>query len=188
MYYDFWTVKEEELLKRLGFQPVNLAVAVIAPKNADELKYLAEKNKTADFIVLHKPNEKVLKVAVDNCNIDATDEFVKYPLIKKMAERNIAVLINFNELLKAFNLQKTLYLMSRTVKLAKRHKTPIIISSGAQTKWELRSASDLIGFCEVIGMTAGEAKKTLYDHQERVLNRKELKKTGKWVSPGVRVV
>lgn len=186
MYYDVLAVQDKEFLKKLGFSPLELNISVLMPKTVDELKVLAKKK--SDFIVLKNPNEKILKAAIDKCLIDAVDSFVKYPFIKKMAERNVAVVINFNSLLNARNIQKTIHLLSKTVKLAKKYKTPIIVTSGAENKWDLRSVSELIALCEVLGITAGEAKKTLHLHQEKILERKRLKKEGKWVSPEVKVV
>jgi len=191
MYYDFLNeANEPKLLERLGFTPIDIKLAVLAPKTVGETKGLTEKSKDADFILLHKPNEKVLKAAVQDCSIDATDTFVEYPLIMKLAERNIAVLLNFNELLNAdpARFPKLIYLMSRTVKLCRKYKVPVMIASGASDKYSQRSVSELIAFGENLGMTAGEAKETLYKHQTKIIERNRLKKAGKWIISGVQVV
>jgi len=191
MYYDFWNeANDSKLLEKFGFTPIDLKLAVISAKTVNEVKNLTEKNKDAEFIVLHKPNEKVLKAAVQECSIDATDAFVEYPLIMKLAERNIAVLLNFNESLNAdaTKFPKLFYLMSRTVRLARKYKVPIIIASGASDKYSQRSVSELIAFGENLGMTAGEAKESLFKHQNKILERNKLKKAGKWIISGVQVV
>lgn len=191
MYYDFLNkAGDDKSLEKLGFTPISLNVAVLAPKNVNETKSLAEKNKDTDFILLHKPSEAVLKSAVQECSIDATDAFVEYPLIMKLAERNIAVILNFNELLSSdlAKFSKMFYLMSRTVKLCRKYKVPVMITSGASDKYEQRSVSELIAFGENLGMTAGEAKASLFEHQTKILERNRLKKAGKWIISGVQVV
>lgn len=191
MYYDIWNeANEPKLLEKLGFTSIEINLAVLAPKTVGETKSLTEKHKDADFIILHKPSEAVLKAAVQECSIDATDAFVEYPLIMKLAERNIAVLLNFNELLNADSsrFSKLLYLMTRTVRLARKYKVPIMIASGASDKFSQRSVSELIAFGENLGMTAGESKETLFKHQTKILERNRLKKAGKWIISGVQVV
>lgn len=191
MYYDILNSTEDnELLKRLGFESIQLKATVISPKTVPELRKIISKHKDDEFILLHKPNEKVLRAAVQECSIDATDAFVEYPLIKKLAERRIAVLLNFNEMINAEfpKISKLLYLMSRTVGLAKKNRVPLMITSGAKSKYEMRSASELMAFGENLKMTAGEAKNALYVHQEKILERNKLKKAGKWVISGVEVV
>ena len=108
----------------------------------------------------------------------------------KLAERNIAVLLSFNELLNidSARFPKLIYLMSRTVKLARKYKVPIMIASGASDKYSQRSVSELIAFGENLGMTAGESKETLFKHQTKILERNRLKKSGKWIISGVQVV
>ena len=191
MYYDFWNeANEPKLLEKLGFTPVDLKPAIISAKTVNEVKNLTGKNKDADFIILHKPNEAVLKAAVQECGIDATDAFVEYPLIMKLSERNIAVILSFNELLNADSARfsKLIYLMARTVRLCRKYKVPLMIASGASDKYSQRSVSELIAFGENLGMTAGESKETLFRHQNKILERNKLKKAGKWIYSGVQVV
>lgn len=191
MYYDFWNeANEPKLLEKLGFTLLELKPVILSAKTANEIKSLAEKNRDAEFILLHKPNENVLKAAVQECAIDATDAFVEYPIIMKLAERNIAVLLNFNELLNAepAKFSKLIYLMARTVRLARKYKVPIMIASGASDKFSQRSVSELIAFGENLGMTAGESKEALFKHQTKILERNRLKKAGKWIISGVQVV
>ena len=191
MYYDFWNqANDKKLLKQLGFTPIDIKITVISPKTVPELRKLTQKYKDPEFLLLHKPNEKVLRAAIQACSIDATDAFVEYPLIKKMSERNIAVLLNFNELLNSRfpKTSKLMYLMTRTVRLAKKYKTPIMITSGAVNKYDMRSISELTALGENLKMTAGQAKRALYVHQQKILERNKLKKAGKWVISGVKVV
>jgi RNase P/RNase MRP subunit p30 len=189
MFYDFLNeTSDEALLKKLGFEPLRLNTFVISAKNVPDFKKIMSKAPAADLVILNRPDDKVLKVAIDNCSVDAIDGFVNYPLILKMAERNIALIVNFNELLNATYRPKVLYLMQKTVRLAKKYKTPIIIVSGAKNRFELRSASELIAFAEVLGLSAGDAKKALYIHQEKLLEKIKLIKSGKYVRPGVKII
>ncbi len=199
MFWDFWVEEfDEKILQKLGFEGACvfkeakskkikiLRGEKIIAKNGNELK---QKTKSkADFLLLVKPKEKIQRIAIKRCLVDGINAFVKYPLIKEMAERNIAVVISFNDLLNSKEPQKTIAKMKQTIKLAKKYKTPIIIVSGAKTKWELRGTSELIAFGEILGLKRNEAKKALYVFQNKICERQQLKKKGKYVMPGVRIV
>jgi len=192
MFYDFWVENYNEetkkLLKKLGFSGACIFGAEVEDKGfilAKGKSIKAKTNETADFLVLENRDEKVQRAAIKNNSFDGIRSFVNYPAIKEMAERKIALVICFNDLLNSSDTKKTLYLMKKSVTLAKKYKTPIVIASGAKNNWELRSASELIGFGEVLGLTAEDAKKALNWFQEKIMERNKLKSEGKYIGPGV---
>jgi len=199
MFWDFWIEEfDEKLLKKLGYDGVCifgeaesekikiLKGKKISVKDTNELKKI--KNLKANFLMLTNTKERFQKIAIKRCLVDGVHSFVKYPLIKEMAEKNIAVVISFNDLLKSREPQKTIAKMRRTIRLAKKYKTSIVIVSGAKTKWELRGASELIAFGEILGLQRNEAKKALYEFQNKIAEREELKKKGKYVMPGIKII
>jgi len=195
MFYDFWIEnfdgETEKLLKKLGFAGACLFGAVAEAKGLITIEGKSIKNKsseTADFLVLENIDEKVQRAAIKNCSVDGIRAFVKYPAVKEMAEKRIALIVCFSDLLNAYDLKKTLFLMRRSVSLAKKYKTPIVIASGAKSNWELRSPSDLTAFAEVLGLCTGDAKKALGVFQEKLIERTKLKREGKYISPGVTVI
>ena len=184
MFYDFYIEElDEKLLKDLGFS----GACVFGKSKSAKLKLIqgSKYPKKADFIVLESGDEKKQRAAIRRVAIDAIHGFIKYPAIKEMSNANIAVLVSFNDLLNSKDLPKTLHLMKRTIKLAKKYKTPIIIVSGATNKWEYRAASDLIGFGQVIGLSTKAAKEALFKFQDKIFKRTKLKKAGKYIAPGV---
>lgn len=205
MFWDFWMEEfDEKLLLKLGFggacafgeaklnkagfgkTMLLLKGKKIAAKNASELKKKSKSD--ADFMLLVHPNEKIQRAAIKGCLVDGINAFVRYPLIKEMAEKNIALVVSFNDLLNSREPQKEIALMKRTIKLAEKYKTPIVIASGAKTKWGLRSASELIAFGEVLGLKRDRAKNALYEFQEKIAERQNLKKKGRYVMPGVKIL
>jgi len=191
MFYDFWVENYNEetkkLLKKLGFSGA-CVFGEFEDKDFILIKGKSIKsktNETAEFLILENRDEKIQRAAIKNNSVDGIRSFVNYPAIKEMAERKIALVICFNDLLNSSDPKKTLYLMKKSVTLAKKYKTPIVIASGAKNNWELRSASELIGFGEVLGLNAEEAKKSLTWFQEKIIERNKLKSEGKYIGPGV---
>ncbi|HDQ59915.1 MAG TPA: hypothetical protein ENN30_01850 [Candidatus Woesearchaeota archaeon] len=207
MYYDFWVEEIDlKLMEKLGFQAScyvsefrdwgsysdakkenDLAGVVIKAGNMKEFRTKIREFRNADFIVLDSRSEKTTEMAVKLNAVDAVTFHARYPTIKKMAEKGIAQIINFNDLLNAGDkaVENNLKLMQRSVKLARKYGAPLMVVSGAKEKMECRAASDLIGFGELLGLTAKQAKDALTVHQEALIKRTKLKDEGKWVRPGV---
>lgn len=195
MFYDFWIENFDEetkkLLKKLGFGGACTFSTNAESKELVLIKGKSIKNKSseaADFLVLENNDEKVQRAAIKSNSVDGIHAFVKYPAIKEMAEKKIALVLCFSDLLNAYDQKKTLYLMRRSAGLAKKYRTPVVITSGAKTHWELRAASELIALGEVLGLDAGSAKKALSLFQEKIIERTKLKKEGRYISAGIKVV
>lgn len=196
MFWDFWVEElDEKLLAELGFggacifdnskgeKLVLLKAEKIFAKKEREIK-----TGNSDFSILVRPDEKIQRLAVRRCLVDGINAFARYPVIKEMAEKNIALVVSFNDLLNSSEPHKIMGLMRNSIKLAKKYKTPIIIVSGAKNRWELRSASELIAFGEILGLSPKEAKNALFSHQEKIRERQTLKKQGKYIMPGARII
>ena len=182
MFWDFWVEEfDEKLLLNLGFKGACVfgnakgkAIEILKGEkiHAKSVKELKKKPASkADFVLLVHPNEKIQKVAIKGCLVDGINAFVKYPLIRDMSEKNISLVISFNDLLNSNEPQKTLALMKRTVKLAKKYSTPIVVASGAKTKWDLRGTSELVAFGELLGLQRNAAKDALFKFQEKIAKR-----------------
>lgn len=179
MFWDFWVeALDEKLLKELGFS----GACVFGEAKAKELKVLKGQK---DFTVLVSNDEKAQQLAAKRSSVDAIAGFIEDKVLREMAQRNIALLVKFSDLLDSKNKARTFYYTTKTVKLARKIRTPIVVCSGAKDKWQLRSVSELVGFGEALGLTAKEAKEALFKFQEKVWKRQELKRTGRYISLGV---
>ncbi len=200
MFWDFWIEEfDEKILINLDFKGIctfkkiesnKIEVLIgekINAKNTNDLKNKVKKS-TANFLILENKEEKLQRIAIKTCSVDAIKAYVDYPAIKEMAEKNVALLICFSDFLNSKDKSRTLYLMQKSVALAKKYKTPIIIASGAKNKWELRSPSELIAFGEMLGLEKNQSKKALYDFQNKIYERETLKKQNKYVQPGVKII
>ncbi len=199
MFWDFYVEEfDEKMLLNLGFvgagtfkktesQKIDILFGEkINVKNTNDLKNKIKKS-TANFLILENVDEKMQRIAIKTCSVDAIKAYVEYPAIREMAEKNIALLICFSDFLNSEDKSKTLYLMRKSTNLAKKYNTPIIIASGAKNKWELRSPSELIAFGELLGLKTNEAKCALNSFQEKIKKREKLKKEGKYICPGIEV-
>ena len=67
--------------------------------------------------------------------------------------------------------------MMQNVKLCKKYKVNMVISSFATSKFELKSPSDLISFGIILGMTPKEAKESILNI-DRIFEIKKDKLSG----------
>lgn len=197
MFWDFWIEEfDEKILLKLGFKGVCLfgngeskKIKIlkgekIYAKNGNELKIKCRKS-NANFLLLINPNKNVQRVAIRKCLVDGIFGEVGYPLIKEMSKRKISLVLPIRKLM---NSTSAISSLSESIYLAKKYKVPIVIVSGAKSKWEIRGPSELIAFGEVFGLRRDEAKKALYEFQDKIWEREELKKEGRYVMPGVKIV
>jgi ribonuclease P/MRP protein subunit RPP1 len=110
-----------------------------------------------------------------------------YVMCKMAARNEIAIEFSFSDLLHSYSRTRTEILanMSRNAELARKYKAPFVITSGALSKWDLRSPHDLMVFGKAIGFQEPEIKAALSDEKLRG-NRKML--SGKRVAKGVEVL
>ena len=85
-------------------------------------------------------------------------------MLAKLAEKNdVAIGFGFSFVLNANGIErgKIIGRMKQNVRICRKSKTKIVVCSYANNVKEMRGAKDLLAFARVIGMTPGEAKKSL---------------------------
>lgn len=190
MFYDLALYSNKSLLKDLGFKEHGLKIHKFKAMN---LKELREELKTkADYYVLCESNYQTRRIAAEKALVDclACLELSKKPdlihsrrsgmdhkLARFASQSKVAVEFNFNHLLnsKGFERATILGRMMQNARLCKKYKTPIVITSGAKKKSEMRSASDLQSFGIILGFTPKQAKEGLSRVALEMVKKKDFK-------------
>ncbi len=115
---------------------------------------------------------------------------VDHVMAKLMAERLIALEFNFSEILNSYGMLRSHVLgrMRQNVMLARKYKALMILTSGAQDKWELRAPGELIAIGKAIGMTQIEAKLAVSENPSRLLKKSKDRKDPNIILKGLDVV
>jgi ribonuclease P/MRP protein subunit RPP1 len=144
----------------------------IKASNLQELKKKVRKNrKKADLILVHGGDLKINRAAVEESKVDILchpynhrrDSGINHVLAKIAAENNVAIELNIRHLLQKRNNYRH-YIISyfrQLVKLHNKYGFPLIITSGARNKYDLRSPLDLVALASCFGMTPEMAIKSL---------------------------
>jgi len=106
-----------------------------------------------------------------------------------MAERCMAIEINFSELLYSYGMVRSQMMgrMRQNVMLAKKYDVPLIIASGGDA-FSLRAPEDLYSVCITLGMDAGFAKKVLAENPSRMVKKARDRKDPNVLMKGVSIV
>jgi len=191
-----------EMVKKLGFSGVGILqdfestiggvkeVALVSPAGVDvalgiELKDMkrVEKSRKKELVVVTTGDLETSRKAVENPMVDILFcREMNYIMAKLAKKNNVSVGFNFSQLLHSFGARRSDVLGSylKQARLVRKYKTPFVLTSGAKSKWDLRSPSDLISFGRVLGLENPEKGLTNNIVKE---NRKRLKKG--WIMPGV---
>ncbi len=130
---------------------------------------------SADLILVDGGDESVNRKAAECWEVDVLahperntnkdfmhqrNSGIDHIMARFMKERCIAIEINFAEVLNSSGNARARILgrMRQNVMLARKYKTPVVLTSGARDKWGLRAPGELMAFGKCLGMTELEAR------------------------------
>jgi ribonuclease P/MRP protein subunit RPP1 len=167
-------------------------------RNLKELSILKERRKRFDLLLVKGGDLRLNRESVESSEVDILThpEFerqdcgMNHVLMKAAAKNNVAIEINFREVLFSNKRTRSMTLrnMTQNVQLAKKFKTPLIACSGALSHWDIIDPQCLTSFVSLLGLEFNEAKNTVTKVPEKIANKIKERRSEKWIMPGVKVV
>lgn len=162
----YYGARTEELPRTIGVELIT--VLMLKPRNVSELGRLAPKARNkCEILAVHGGDYEINRAACENPMIDflahpelgRKDSGLDHITMRAAAENNVAVEINFREILETSRRSRVYILsaMRKNVRLAKKYNVPIVVSSGAISKWGLRGGRELAAVAHLLGMELGDA-------------------------------
>lgn len=191
---------------KVGPVPEMLLAEMISPKTPDSVQKMARNAlEKADIVMVAGGDEEINRAASECWEVDVLchPERVpgKDPLDQKnsglddvmarfMAERGIAVEICLSELLSCYGVVRAQVMgrMRQNVRLARKYKTPIIITSGAMDRFGMRAPQDLYSLGIALGMDPGLAKKAVSDYPAMLIKKSVDRRNSGVLLAGLEVV
>jgi len=167
-----------------------VSCVIIKADNANDVDKIARKIRNkVEVLMVHGGDYDVNRAACESSLIDVLchpelgrkDSGMDHICMRAAAENNVAIEINFREILESYK-RKRIYVLSaikKNVKLAKKYGTKIVTTSGAVNKWGLRSCRDLVAFAYLLGLDLGEAIATTSTTPEEIIRVNRQKLAGK---------
>ncbi|MFH0711101.1 MAG: RNase P subunit p30 family protein, partial [Candidatus Aenigmatarchaeota archaeon] len=167
-------------------------------RSSRELASLIEKRKKFDVLLVRGGDVKLNRLAVETPEVDILthpdyeriDSGLNHVLVKLASENEVALEINFREILTTNGRTRSRILsnMKSNVTLAKKLHASIIMSCGAISHWELKSYQELISFGTQLGLELDEAKAAISRIPENILKKSSERRDKRWIAPGVKVI
>lgn len=192
---NFEQMKEDiKKLKTPEHFDVVAGLIVEAKRPAQIRKLVAKYRKQTELLVALGGETEINRATVETSGVDIllnpwfkrTNPGINHITAKFAAENKVAIGFGFNQLIHSYGRTRA-NLLSNMVKageFVRKYKAPFVLTSGALSKWDLISPSDMLSLGRVLGFGDPEIKKAISgDIVKR--NRKRLSK--KWVMPGVEV-
>ncbi|MBI2971579.1 MAG: hypothetical protein HYY37_04155 [Candidatus Aenigmarchaeota archaeon] len=175
-----------------------ISVIIIKAANADELAKVASNvRSTCEILMVHGGDYSVNRAACENPLIDVLchpelgrkDSGLDHVCLKAAHDNNVAIEINFREILESYK-RKRVYIMAgmkKNVRLAQKYGAPVITTSGAVSKYGMRSGRELAAITHLLGLELGDAIHSTSALPESIVRVNREKLAGKrW--EGVHIV
>lgn len=152
----------------------------------------------ADIIIVSGGNPKINRAAVENPRVDILahpergrkDSGIDNVMAKLATENSVAIEFNFKFVLHSYRKVRSHLLshMKTNVMLAKKYKTPIVITSGAESIFDMRAGRELASLGSLIGLELAESLNSISQVPEDIINHAKKVKDKNYIMSGVEVI
>ena len=182
-----------------------LVGALINPKGAEEVQKKARSAvEVADLVLVSGGSEEINRAASECWEVDILchpervegrdlmdqrNSGLDDVMVRFMAERGIAIELDFSGLLNSYGFGRAQILgrMRQNIMLARKYGAPLIITSGATDVFGLRTPQDFLSVCLSIGMDEGHAKKVLEEWPSMLVKKSKDRKNPDILMKGLEV-
>jgi ribonuclease P/MRP protein subunit RPP1 len=171
----------------------------IQAKDVNELKDLISKTREKiDIIIVSGGDYSINRAACEDSRVDVLthpelgrpDSGLDEPCLKAATSNNVAIGINFREILLSFRKPRS-YILNHIAKnnsLCNHFRTPVVICSGAQNIWDMRGPRELIALANVLGLELGKAFSAVTSVPQQMIEENKKTLEGTKITEGVETV
>lgn len=170
--------KIEEKAKSVKDLKVILGIEVEVDGVKELKRAVMKAKKYSNFVVVYGGEYKINRAAAEDSHVSVlshpeykrSDSGVDHIIAKFAAENGVAIEINFHEVLETFRKIRSFVLghMRLNVELARKYGTPVIITSGARSKWDMRDPRELAAIGQVLGMSLEESMSSVSEITRKI--------------------
>ena len=150
---------------------------------------------------LKKQLKPALYTVLEPCSEDASSAAVKVKhavirtrlnpvLARAMVDNRCSIELSFAPLIGSSGVRRTraLGLIRTNLKYARKYGVQILATTGAKSSYGLRSPHQVYELLLVLGLTEDEARKSMFETPNKIVQHGELAASGKIISETVRIV
>lgn len=170
----------------------------IVAQNVDEMKNILSKvrNEVAVLIVAGG-DYNINRAACSDSRVDIlahpelgrTDNGLDEVCLAAARENNVAIQINFRQILNSYRRTRShiLNYMRINARLCDSLNVPLVVCSGAHSKWEMRDGRELVAIANLLGLDIPKAFETVTSIPEKIVEINKKKLSGQIVTEGVEI-
>ena len=169
---------------------------------ANDVNHLSQMiNKVRDevlVLIVHGGDYNINRAACENSKVDILahpelgriDSGLDEACLNAAKENNVAIETNFNEILLSYRKPRSFILnhIAKNIKLCDTYKVPIILTSGAKSKWEMRDPRQIISVTNILGLDLGKAFNSITSIPQEIVENNKRTLEGKKITEGVEIV
>jgi len=187
----------EKVRKAVGIE-VLPGVKVVA-RNPNEMRNAINKLREKAVIVCVAGGDyQINRAACENSKVDIlchpslgrTDNGLDESCLNAAAANNVAIEINFREVLNSYRRPRSIILNNilTNIRLCQALHAPLIVCSGAQSVHDMRDPRELISIANVLGLELSKSFSALSDTPARIIETNKKKLLGKIAAEGVEIL
>ncbi|MFH0928880.1 MAG: RNase P subunit p30 family protein [Candidatus Aenigmatarchaeota archaeon] len=194
--------KLEELINKIRELETELEVypgVLIKADNVSDLKEKITKvREKALIVIVAGGSYEINRAACDDPRVDILahpelgriDSGLDEVCMQAAMRNNVAIQINFREILESFRKQRSYVLnhIEKNMSLAEHFRTPVLICSGAQSIWGMRAPRELVSVANVLGLDISKAFLGMTTVPQEMVENNKKTLEGKKITEGVEIV
>ncbi len=170
---------------------------LIQARNPEDMRQKVKKSrKNADVIMVPGGDQKMNRAACEDPQVDVLskpyfnrrDCGINHVMAKKAAQNGVAIELNIKYLTKTSSYlhYKVLSHFREIIKLKRKYNFPVIITSDADSIYDLHTPKDLVALSRCFGMKREEAENTLSQTPMKIIEKSSTR--NEVIVNGVKVV
>jgi ribonuclease P/MRP protein subunit RPP1 len=171
----------------------------IKAKNVNELKEIINKvREKVLVVVVSGGNYNINRAACEDSRVDILahpelgriDSGLDQVCLEAATQNNVAIQINFKEILYSFRKPRSYILnhITKNIRLTDHFRTPVIICSDAQSTWDMRAPRELVSIANVLGLDLGKAFLGVTSIPQQIVEDNKKILEGTKITEGVEIV
>ena len=162
----------------------------IVAKNPTHLMQMIRKHRAKVCVLsVHGGDEKINRAAVESQDVDILSqpgEKLNQVLMRFASENRVAIELGIGSIIKmrGSGRVRALAELGHNLKLARKYGAPVLLTSNAQSVYDLRAPREMIALASIFGMTTEEAIAALSTVPEEIIRRGSRE----WIMEGVEIV
>ena len=181
-YKDDLIAEVDDILKENPRKIISIEFGIeIRAKNQNEVYKIPQKFRNkCKYISVLGGDLKINRAVCENLRIDVLSRpylnnrecGINQVLAKEAYRNNVAIEIVFNDILSSYlsYRSKIMAHFREIIKLHKKFKFPLIVSSGSSSMWDIRSPKDISAIFKSLDLSEEEIIRCLYDYPKNIVD------------------